>query len=85
MLGTNGGGYFDANASHPFENTTPLTNYVQIMSFISIPAGLCYYLGLMVKNKAHGWAVWMAMFLMLIAGIVACVEFETHGNDRLAE
>ncbi|MGD1276242.1 MAG: potassium-transporting ATPase subunit KdpA [Tepidisphaeraceae bacterium] len=85
MLGTNGGGYFNANASHPFENTTPLTNYIQIMSFISIPAGLCYYLGLMVKNKAHGWAVWLAMFVMLVGGILTCVGFEVRGNDRLAE
>ena len=85
MLGTNGGGYYNANASHPFENPTPWTNFIQIMSFISIAAGLCYYLGIMVKNKAHGWAIWMAMFVLLVAGILTCVGFEVQGNDRLAE
>ena len=83
MLGTNGGGYYNANAAHPFEDGTPLSNYVQILSFLSIPAGLTYYLGLMVKKKAHGWAVWLAMFVLFVAGIATAVGFETRGNAQL--
>jgi K+-transporting ATPase ATPase A chain len=85
MFGTNGGGFYNANAAHPFENATPLSNLVQILSFFAIPAGLCYYLGLMVQKRAHGWAVWMAMFILLVAGIVMCVGFETRGNPALAD
>jgi K+-transporting ATPase ATPase A chain len=85
MLGTNGGGYYNANAAHPFENGTPLSNYIQILSFLSIPAGLCYYLGLMVKNKAHGWAVWLAMFVLFVGGLAVCVGFELRGSPRLAD
>lgn len=85
MLGTNGGGYYNANASHPFEDGTPLSNFIQILSFLAIPAGLTYYLGLMVRNKAHGWCVWLAMFVLFVAGIFACVGFEKQGNPRLAD
>ena len=60
MLGTNGGGFFNANASHPFENPTPLSNFLQILSIFLIPSGLTYYLGRMVKNQRHGWTVWGA-------------------------
>ena len=61
MLGTNGGGYSNANAAHPFENPTPLSNFLQMLSIFSIGSGLTYYLGRMVKNQKHGWAVWAAM------------------------
>ena len=61
MLGTNGGGYINANAAHPFENPTPLSNFLQMLSIFSIGSGLTYYLGRMVKNQAHGWSVWAAM------------------------
>ncbi len=62
MLGTNGGGYTNANAAHPFENPTPLSNFIQMLSIFAIPSALTYYLGRMVKNQRHGWAVWAAMF-----------------------
>jgi K+-transporting ATPase ATPase A chain len=58
MLGTNGGGFVNANAAHPFENPTPLSNFIQMLSIFAIGSGLTYYLGRMVKNQAHGWAVW---------------------------
>ncbi len=83
MLGTNGGGYVNVNASHPFENPTTLSNFVQIILFIAICSGLTYYLGRMVKNQKHGWAVWASMFGMLVVGIVVCWWAEAHGNPRM--
>src|SRR6201981_112104 len=64
MLGTNGGGYVNANASHPFENPTPLSNLVQLLFMFAIGSGLTYYLGRMVKNQKHGWTVWAAMLIL---------------------
>jgi potassium-transporting ATPase potassium-binding subunit len=84
MLGTNGGGFYNANAAHPFENPTPLSNLIQILSIFSIGSGLTYYLGRMVKQQSHGWAVWAAMFLMFLAGALICWKSETAGNPRLA-
>jgi potassium-transporting ATPase potassium-binding subunit len=84
MLGTNGGGFFNANATHPFENPTPLSNFMQILSIFLIPAGLTYYLGRMVGNQKHGWSVWTAMFLLFLAGVLVCWQAEAHGNPRLA-
>ena len=69
MLGTNGGGYVNANAAHPFENPTPLSNFLQMLSIFAIPSGLTWYLGRSVKNQAHGWAVWAAMFVIFLAGV----------------
>jgi len=80
MLGTNGGGYTNANASHPFENPTPLSNFLQILSIFAIPSALTYYLGRMVKNQRHGWAVWGAMFAMFIVGALVCWKAEQSGN-----
>jgi K+-transporting ATPase ATPase A chain len=68
MLGTNGGGYANANATHPFENPTPFSNFLQMLSIFSIGSGLTYYLGRMVKNQKHGWAVWSAMMILFLAG-----------------
>ena len=65
MLGTNGGGYVNANAAHPFENPTPLSNFIQMLSIFAIGSGLTYYLGRMVKNQKHGWAVWAAMMALV--------------------
>jgi potassium-transporting ATPase potassium-binding subunit len=84
MLGTNGGGFFNANAAHPFENPNPLSNFVQILSIFAIPSGLTWYLGKMVKNPAHGWTVWMAMFVLFIAGVLVAWPAEAAGNPRLA-
>ena len=80
MLGTNGGGYVNANAAHPFENPTPLSNFVQMLSIFAIGSALTYYLGRMVKNQAHGWAVWTAMMLLFVGGVLVCAHFEAAGN-----
>ena len=80
MLGTNGGGYVNANASHPFENPTPLSNFLQMLSIFAISSGLTYYLGQMVKNQGHGWAVWSAMMILFLAGTLVCWWSETSGN-----
>ena len=80
MLGTNGGGYMNANASHPFENPTPLSNFIQMLSIFSIGSGLTYYLGRMVKNQAHGWSVWAAMMALFLAGVLLCWHSEAAGN-----
>ncbi|HEX4055886.1 MAG TPA: potassium-transporting ATPase subunit KdpA [Tepidisphaeraceae bacterium] len=85
MLGTNGGGFFNANASHPFENPTPLSNFIQILSIFAIPSALTYYLGRMVKNPGHGWTVWTAMFLLFIAGVMVAWPAEAAGNPRFAQ
>jgi K+-transporting ATPase ATPase A chain len=80
MLGTNGGGYMNANAAHPFENPTPFSNFIQILSIFAIPSALTYYLGRMVRNQRHGWAVWGAMFVMFLAGTFVCWGAEQSGN-----
>src|SRR6185295_11635206 len=83
MLGTNGGGYFNANSAHPFENPTPLGNFVEILSIFAIPAALCVTLGEMVKSRLHGWAVFAAMTFIAVIGIVAIAHFEHQGNPVL--
>ena len=80
MLGTNGGGFFNANAAHPFENPTPLSNFLQMLSIFLIPSGLVYLLGRKVKNIRHGWAVWSAMGVVFVVGALVCAHFEYKGN-----
>jgi len=80
MLGTNGGGFFNANAAHPFENPTPLSNFLQMLAIFAIPSALTYYMGRVVKNQRHGWALWSAMTLMFVVGVLACWHFEQGGN-----
>ncbi|MES2309044.1 MAG: potassium-transporting ATPase subunit KdpA [Verrucomicrobiota bacterium] len=80
MLGTNGGGFVNANASHPFENPTPLSNFLQMLSIFSIGSGLTYYLGRMTKNQSHGWAIWGAMTILFIGGVWLCGSAEAAGN-----
>jgi len=80
MLGTNGGGYVNANAAHPFENPTPLSNFFQMLSIFAIPSALTYYLGRMVKNQRHGWSVWSAMFIMFVIGALVAWKAEAAGN-----
>src|SRR5215831_6233917 len=80
MLGTNGGGYVNANAAHPFENPTPLSNFFQMLSIFSIGTGLTYYLGRMVKNQKHGWTVWAAMLILFISGALLAWWAESNGN-----
>ena len=83
MLGTNGGGFFNANSAHPFENPTPLTNFLQMLSIFLIPAGLCITLGQMVKSPKHGWAVLAAMVILWFAGTLTTYWAEAHGNPLL--
>ncbi len=78
MLGTNGGGFFNANSAHPFENPTPLTNLLQMLSIFIIPAGLTYTLGRMTGSPGHGWAVLAAMFVLFTAGFTVVYWAEAH-------
>jgi K+-transporting ATPase ATPase A chain len=80
MLGTNGGGFFNANSAHPFENPTPFSNFLQILSIFIIPAGLTYTLGRMTGSPGHGWAVLAAMFALFAAGfsVVYWAESQPH-------
>ncbi len=80
MLGTNGGGYANANAAHPYENPTPFSNFLQILSIFAIPSALTYYLGRTVKNQGHGWAVWTAMFVVFVTGVLISWHYEAAGN-----
>ena len=80
MLGTNGGGFVNANAAHPFENPTPLSNFIQMLSIFSMGSALTYYLGRMTKNQAHGWSVWAAMMALFVAGVLVCAHYEAVGN-----
>jgi K+-transporting ATPase ATPase A chain len=80
MLGTNGGGFFNANAAHPFENPTPLSNFIQMLSIFAIGSGLTYYLGCMTGNQAHGWSVWAAMMALFLGGVLLCWWGESKGN-----
>jgi K+-transporting ATPase ATPase A chain len=83
MLGTNGGGFFNANAAHPFENPTALSNYVQIISIFAIGAALTNVFGRMVGNQRQGWAVFAVMGILFLVGVVFCYWAEAHGNDAL--
>jgi K+-transporting ATPase ATPase A chain len=82
MLGTNGGGFFNANAAHPYENPTPLSNFVQMLAIFLIPAALCFVFGRMVGDARQGWTIFTAMGVMFIAGVVATTAFEAQGNPR---
>jgi K+-transporting ATPase ATPase A chain len=83
MLGTNGGGFFNANAAHPFENPTALSNYVQIISIFALGAALTNVFGRMVGNTRQGWAVLAVMGVLFLAGVTVCYWAEAHGNDAL--
>ncbi len=80
QLGTNGGGFFNANAAHPFENPTPWSNFLNMLAIFIIPAGLTYTFGRMVKNQKHGWALWAAMFVLFFAGVTTAYWAEARGN-----
>jgi potassium-transporting ATPase potassium-binding subunit len=85
MLGTNGGGFFNANSAHPFENPNPLTNFVQILSIFLIPAALTYTFGVMVGDRRQGWTVFSACAVMFLAGAFFCYWAEAQGNPTLAK
>ena len=83
MLGTNGGGFFNANSAHPFENPTPISNLLQMLSIFAIPAGLTYTLGRMTGSPRHGWAVWAAMAILFLCGVTTAYWAEARGNPLL--
>jgi potassium-transporting ATPase potassium-binding subunit len=83
MLGTNGGGFFNANSAHPFENPTALSNFAQLILIFALGAGLTNTFGRMVGNQRQGWAIFAAMAILFLAGVVVCYAAEAHGNDFL--
>ncbi|HJS98701.1 MAG TPA: potassium-transporting ATPase subunit KdpA [Terriglobales bacterium] len=82
-FGTNGGGFFNANSAHPFENPTPLTNLIEMVAIFTIGSGLTYTLGRMTSSQAHGWAVWSAMAILFLAGVSVAYWAESRGNPLL--
>jgi K+-transporting ATPase ATPase A chain len=83
MLGTNGGGFFNANSAHPFENPTPFSNLLQILMIFAIPSALTFMLGRMTGSARHGWAVWSAMAALFLAGVIVAYASESRGNPML--
>jgi potassium-transporting ATPase potassium-binding subunit len=79
-IGTNGGGFFNANSAHPFESPTPLTNFLQLVGIFVISAGLTWTFGRMVKKQAHGWALWAAMYILFLGGATTAYWAEAKGN-----
>jgi K+-transporting ATPase ATPase A chain len=84
QLGTNGGGFFNANSAHPFENPTPLSNFLEMLSILLIPAALCYTFGKMVGDTRQGWAILAAMVVVFAVMLAACGYFEQRGTPMLA-
>jgi K+-transporting ATPase ATPase A chain len=84
QLGTNGGGFFNINSAHPFENPTPLTNFLELLAILVIPAALCYTFGRMVKDTRQGWAVLAAMTIVFVGLLLPCVITEQAGNPLVA-
>ncbi len=82
--GTNGGGFFNANSSHPFENPTPLSNFLEMFAIFAISAGLTWTLGDMTGSRRHGWAVWAAMAFLFLVGVTVAYWSEARGNPLLA-
>jgi K+-transporting ATPase ATPase A chain len=82
-LGTNGGGFFNANSAHPFENPTPLSNFIELVLIFAIGSGLTYTLGRMTGSQRHGWAVWAAMVILFLAGVTIAYWAEARGNPLL--
>jgi potassium-transporting ATPase potassium-binding subunit len=84
QLGTNGGGFFNVNSAHPFENPTPLTNFLEMLAILLIGAALCYTFGVMIGDTRQGWAVLAAMTIVFVSLLALCVWAEQAGNPRLA-
>jgi len=84
QLGTNGGGFFNVNSAHPFENPTPLSNFLEMLAILLIPAALCYTFGVMVGDTRQGWAILAAMMLVFVALVFVAVPAEQAGNPALA-
>ena len=84
QIGTNGGGFFNANSAHPFENPTPLTDFLAILAIFTIPAALLYTFGRMVGDTRQGWALWAVMGLLLVVGLAVALPTEQAGNPQIA-
>lgn len=85
QLGTNGGGFFNVNSAHPYENPTPLSNFLELLAILLIPAALCYTFGVMVGDRRQGWAVLAAMLLIFVPLLIGCVAAEQAGVPALTE
>lgn len=85
QLGTNGGGFFNVNAAHPFTNPNPITNFLEMLAIVLIPAALCYTFGMMVHDKRQGWALLLAMFVIFIPSAYLTISAEQKGNPALAQ
>jgi len=83
QLGTNGGGFFNVNSAHPYENPTPLTDFLEVLAILLIPVALCYTFGVMVADTRQGWALLAAMTLLFVPLLVLCLQQEQAGNPRL--
>jgi K+-transporting ATPase ATPase A chain len=84
QLGTNGGGYFNANSAHPFENPTPLSNLAESLAILLIPAALCFAFGAMTGRKKQGWTIYAVMLIITVAMLFVCINAEQTGNPKLA-
>ncbi|MCU0982628.1 MAG: potassium-transporting ATPase subunit KdpA, partial [Pirellulaceae bacterium] len=84
QFGTNGGGYFNANSAHPFENPTPLSNLLELLAILLIPAALCFTFGAIVKSRRHGWVLFAAMVALVVPLLVLCATAEHGGNPTLS-
>lgn len=84
QLGTNGGGFFNANSAHPFENPTPFSNFLEVLAILLIGAALCYTFGYMVRDRRQGWALLAAMLIIFIPCLLVCMHFEQSGNPLIA-
>lgn len=85
ILGTNGGGFFNANSAHPYENPTPLTDYMQILGLLIISAALPFTFGILLNNRRQGWAIFMAMAILYLLGLGVALWSEYHGNPILSK
>ena len=83
MMGTNGGGFTNANSAHPFENPTPFSNFIQILLLLAIPAAQVYYFGREVKHQKHGWCLYIVMAILFTTGTIVCTHYEAKGNPNI--
>src|SRR4029434_8154602 len=85
QLGTNGGGFFNVNGAHPYENATPLSNFLELLAILLIPAALCYTFGVMVGDTRQGWAILAAMLVILVPLLIGAIAAEQAGIPGYAQ
>src|SRR4029077_2232896 len=85
QLGTNGGGFFNANSAHPLENPTPLSNFLELLAILLIPASLCYTFGVMVNDRRQGWVILAAMLVIFVPITIGCMAAEEHGVPAITK